>query len=713
MADSRVAHLKEYLNTELIPYYVSQGMSKTKARHTALAYLKDAHPDVYQKVVPVKKQHGGTTLTDDQRAAWEPQLVHWAKENYGGDFNKALEGLKTNPWGSELAGPARMVLEDKLKRGSGKIESPTDLLPLDPFQIGNSLLAEGYEALKGRPYDLFNPLYGQGTTYPGGQRTMSEVTGVGGVPGFALDMLDPAIVGAGLRGIGKSLAARKIKDLAKKIPTSPSNSPGMQWALDHNVAASGFPIKFKSAPDPSDDWARIVRRTSDGATSADVQEAHALAKKLQSQGLVGSIPDNPAGFDKWLDQQYNTKPLYRVVDVNPDLMRDPIIRQNIASAGLNPDDPYDVAKYMGTTVAPNNVFNRGRRSGGHEELVKGTNKDILYYSNDPTWLGPRYGGENPYYVKVYKDQMPEGLINKVLRMRTTSQAKKNYNRHFPDFDINKVPSGSLFEDGYLQVGHNSITPILGDRGAKVRDAIKVVDGQAFNRLSNKFFQQGGGVQKSQKGIFTIPDFVNRESEPDYNAAILQLADSLEGGGYNWDPSGSGSPYDIEHNSAKILAKQAEGTYCSGYTCGVSLKAMQDSGLLKDLDDKQLADFKQIWYGAKDYKKGDKESLSTAALQKYGLGYEVPHESAKPGDIAQIWRKNGSGHSVIFKDWVYDDDKNVVGIKYRSTQKATKGVGDRTEMFGDKIDPSQIYLARIGKQNRPPLRKKGALSKKRK
>jgi hypothetical protein len=215
------------------------------------------------------------------------------------------------------------------------------------------------------------------------------------------------------------------------------------------------------------------------------------------------------------------------------------------------------------------------------------------------------------------------------------------------------------------------------------------------------------------GGLTIPDFANRElAEPDYNTAILQLADSLEGGGYNWDPSGSGSPYDIEHNSAKVLAKQSEGTYCSGYTCGVSLKAMQDSGLLKNLDDKQLADFKKIWYGAKDYKKGDKESLSTAALRKYGLGYEVPHEKAKPGDIAQIWRKNGSGHSVIFKDWVYDDDKNVVGIKYRSTQKATKGIGDHTEMFGDKIDPNQVYLARIGKTKRPPLVQGGA-SKKRK
>ena len=94
--------------------------------------------------------------------------------------------------------------------------------------------------------------------------------------------------------------------------------------------------------------------------------------------------------------------------------------------GLDPSNPYHVAEYMGTTTAPNTVFNRGRRSGGHEELLQNSNKDILYFAEDPRWIGERYGGNNPYYIKSYADHLPEGLQNQVLRFRDNSQLRKNY-----------------------------------------------------------------------------------------------------------------------------------------------------------------------------------------------------------------------------------------------------------------------------------------------
>ena len=45
----------------------------------------------------------------------------------------------------------------------------------------------------------------------------------------------------------------------------------------------------------------------------------------------------------------------------------------------------------------------------------------------------------------------------------------------------------------------------------------------------------------------------------------------------------------------------------------------------------------------------------------------------------------SGHSVVFLGWAEQDGKRV-GLRYRSSQGSTKGVGDVTEYFTDAKDP---------------------------
>ena len=54
-----------------------------------------------------------------------------------------------------------------------------------------------------------------------------------------------------------------------------------------------------------------------------------------------------------------------------------------------------------------------------------------------------------------------------------------------------------------------------------------------------------------------------------------------------------------------------------------------------------------------------------------------------GDLVQIWRKNSSGHSVIFKGFV-DKDKDGVPelLCYWSSQTSTEGYGDRCETTDD-------------------------------
>jgi hypothetical protein len=225
----------------------------------------------------------------------------------------------------------------------------------------------------------------------------------------------------------------------------------------------------------------------------ELLEAYNLAADLKRQGKISNLPESPEAFDKWLQSQYNQRPIYRVVDVNQDVVNNPVIKNNMLKQGLDPNNEYHVAEYMGTSVAPAEVINRGRRSGGHDELLKGSNKDILYFAEDPSWIGPRYGGNNPYYVKTFADELPTGYKNQVLGLRPTSRMRKNYSRNYPGFDINQVPSGVIFEDKVLSVGPNTITPILGDKGAKVRKVANIVKGSDFDRLPNKKFNAGGYI----------------------------------------------------------------------------------------------------------------------------------------------------------------------------------------------------------------------------
>ena len=257
-------------------------------------------------------------------------------------------------------------------------------------------------------------------------------------------------------------------------------------------ALKGSKGVIKNADEVVEAAGDFSRNASKGkGISQEEIDAYNLAVDFKNRGLIKELPGSAEGFADWLKGKYNQKPIYRVVDVNPKVVNDPKFREQMKSIGKNPDNPYEVAEYMGTTPAPADVVNRGRRSGGHDQLIENTNKDILYFAEDPTWIGKRYGGENPYYVKTFADPLPENIMDQVKRLRSNSQGQKNYSRNFPGFDMNNVPHGVLFEDKVLSVGPNTITPIVGDKGKKVRDAVHIVSGSDFERLPNKRFDLGG------------------------------------------------------------------------------------------------------------------------------------------------------------------------------------------------------------------------------
>jgi hypothetical protein len=174
--------------------------------------------------------------------------------------------------------------------------------------------------------------------------------------------------------------------------------------------------------------------------------------------------------------------------------------------------------------------------------------------------------------------------------------------------------------------------------------------------------------------------------------IVKIAQAYsDGGGYEW--KGTGVPEEIRFEGHQILAK-GKSTYCSGFTFAVVMKAAAERGLLKGKSADDVRAFQKEWYGAT---KASAETQCAYAIEKFGLGTSVKAEDARSGDFLQLWRANKSGHSVVFLDWVTERGRRI-GVKYRSSQKLTNGIGDRVEYFeGVKrgsVDRKRMYFARL-------------------
>jgi hypothetical protein len=179
-----------------------------------------------------------------------------------------------------------------------------------------------------------------------------------------------------------------------------------------------------------------------------------------------------------------------------------------------------------------------------------------------------------------------------------------------------------------------------------------------------------------------------------NDRVLKIANSYEGGGYKWAGS-TGTPKDLIFNDTKILSGSSEGTHCSGYTFMVAFEVLKEANMLDGLDLAAVRRLQRNWFGTDE---ASAETQCLMALEKQGLGKRVTFEEAKPGDFVQFWRNNKTGHSVIFLDWVKDTSGNITGITYRSTQKLTNGIGDRTETIGTgekDINLKRLYMVRAG------------------
>lgn len=208
------------------------------------------------------------------------------------------------------------------------------------------------------------------------------------------------------------------------------------------------------------------------------------------------------------------------------------------------------------------------------------------------------------------------------------------------------------------------------------------------------------------------DSPSRLAGQSLNAWVLDAIDSYQGGGYpyllNTDYANyNGVTRNINYKNSLIAKAHPSGnraSHCTGITFEVFFRAMQarnrDLGISIDdfngMTANDLRNFMQLWYVA-----GAKTSYNlAAAVERYGLGTRIYHlPDAKPGDFVDFSRTNGTGHTVVLINWIWQDNE-IVGLKYWSSQGSTNGISYNTEYFTPKggIMRSPVYIARVGAVN---------------
>lgn len=169
---------------------------------------------------------------------------------------------------------------------------------------------------------------------------------------------------------------------------------------------------------------------------------------------------------------------------------------------------------------------------------------------------------------------------------------------------------------------------------------------------------------------------------DLSRSIRDTAFSLPGGGgYRWpvqsEPWASGTTRDLLHGGVRFLRSNGA-TFCSGITFEAWWRAVQNLPEIQALSLPEVQALQRDWYVAGEGRRGPVD-----ALVPRGLGVLIPDpKRSLPGDLAQLWRANGTGHTVVMLGC---DGHRVA---YWSSQKATDGVGIHVEPM-----PREIHVVR--------------------
>jgi len=258
-----------------------------------------------------------------------------------------------------------------------------------------------------------------------------------------------------------------------------------------------------------------------------------------------------------------------------------------------------------------------------------------------------------------------------------------------------VQSIELFADGWS----------LGTVGSSSGTIAYTFAGLGYPREILAEGSTNGSVVATDTIEITVQSSAPVPTGSDLGALVQALLAEYPTDGTNdyWWPADSdwaGTTRDVWYRGALVAEGDPYGRcYCVGLTWEVYMRAFQAAdlasggdGTLNGLTVGDLEEFRIDWYVRELLGAG-----ASDALESYGIGWRVASfADVKPGDFVQLWRNNGTGHSVIFQDWERDDAGAVVGLDYWSTQSSTEGIDFNDEYFGsgsNDVDPNLVFVGR--------------------
>lgn len=206
------------------------------------------------------------------------------------------------------------------------------------------------------------------------------------------------------------------------------------------------------------------------------------------------------------------------------------------------------------------------------------------------------------------------------------------------------------------------------------------------------------VDKVLAKAYAREEMITDDAEGSLNPYVLKVISGYPlDGSYSYHCSWEPREYDIYNGVtqdlwykgmvvAKAYPDGSRCSYCCGFTFEVFVRAMKLRNIQKGIDPddfngmtfSDLFNMLQLWYIEGP---GDSEKRGITC---YGLGQAITNfDDVRPGDFLSYDTTPSGGHSVIFIDWLRDDDKKIVGFKYFSSNlSGTHGVGYGSGRFSD-------------------------------
>jgi hypothetical protein len=213
------------------------------------------------------------------------------------------------------------------------------------------------------------------------------------------------------------------------------------------------------------------------------------------------------------------------------------------------------------------------------------------------------------------------------------------------------------------------------------------------------------VDKALAKAYAREEMVSDDAEDALNPYVLKVISAYPAdGSYVYHCSTNPREYDIYNGVtqdlwykgmvvAKAYPDGSRCSYCCGFTFEAFVRAMKLRNVQKGLDPDEfnamtfgdLFNMLPLWYIEG---KGDCEQR---AITSYGLGKAITDfEDARPGDFLSYSTAPAGGYSVVFIDWMRDEQNKIVGMKYFSSNlSGTHGVGYGQAHFSDSSNGKGI------------------------